>query len=430
MKFSRVAATSSRLSLATLALATAAPALALSIGDGDKPTADQRMAQDAAKVRERYIVDPKSASDLGCSIKWQAITALPEGGSLKMVWSSPAAVLALNNRNELTLVRPENGERAWTASAADPIDRVLALNVFARANSGKDESIRIGVMTDAVFYALGFDSGGTLARARYRHVPNTTPRQVGNWFVYGTTSGQISYFNCATGSDSRSHIINALEGGSPVVASPALANGVIVAGDHGGAVVALDAGSGDFLWKKKLLGGVAATPAIGKTAAFIASEDQYLYALDLASGRTLWKYFTQTPLTTSPFVAGDFVLQDVPGEGLLALTQTPESQPGGEVRWRRAHVHGAPIGMVDGAVVFWCPVGHMATLVNLKDGATLRTVNMPMVEHLEADSIEAGGFVAWNSDGRIERLSPMAAAAPAAAPAAPAASASTSAAAK
>ena len=76
------------------------------------------------------------------------------------------------------------------------------------------------------------------------------------------------------------------------------------------------------------------------------------------------------------------------------------------------------MGMGD-AVVFWCPVGHMATLVNLKDGATLRTIDMPQVEHLEADSIEAGGFVAWNGDGRIERLSPLAgAAAPAAAAAA------------
>ena len=100
------------------------------------------------------------------------------------------------------------------------------------------------------------------------------------------------------------------------------------------------------------------------------------------------------------------MLQDVPGEGLLALTQRPESQPGGEVRWRRESVHGHPIGMLGGDVVFWCGKGRMVTVISLKDGQTIRTVELPLVEHLEADTIEAGGFLAWSKDGRVERLTP------------------------
>jgi hypothetical protein len=37
----------------------------------------------------------------------------------------------------------------------------------------------------------------------------------------------------------------------------------------------------------------------------------------------------------------------------------------------------------------------------------MRAVSMPSVDHLDIDAIELGGFVAWSSDGRIERLSPM-----------------------
>jgi hypothetical protein len=100
------------------------------------------------------------------------------------------------------------------------------------------------------------------------------------------------------------------------------------------------------------------------------------------------------------------VLQDVPGEGLVALTQKPESQPGGEVRWRRDSVAGSPIGMLGGDVLFWCAKGRMATVISLKDGQTVRTIELASVEHLAADTIETGGFVAWSADGRVERLSP------------------------
>jgi outer membrane protein assembly factor BamB len=167
-----------------------------------------------------------------------------------------------------------------------------------------------------------------------------------------------------------------------------------------------------------LLGGVTATPAIANGIAFVASEDQYLYAFDLGSGVTLWKFFTETPLSTPPFVAGSLVLQNIPGMGLVAFTQNPEGQIGGEVRWKRDGLAGMPIGTSkiggNDAVLLWCKKSRKVTMVDLRNGDVIRTVDLPKVEHLEADSLETGGFVAWSSDGRILRLSPIKAAAPAA----------------
>ena len=425
MNLSRALAPSFRISLAVLSAgALHSAVLAAGADDAQKAPApaqqtpapaqqtpatpaEQRVAADVAKVTEQYLVAPKAASELGCRIEWQTAASVPAGGALRKVDSSADAVLALNNRNDLTLIRPETGDAAWTVSAADPIDRVIRMGVFSYAGRGGDESSRISVMTDAVFYALGFDSGSTLARSRFRHVPNTTAEQWGNFLVFGTSSGQITWFNCATGNDTRGHVIDSLSGGAPITAAPAVAEGDVVGGNTAGGLTALDASTGRMRWSKRLLAGVVATPAIGGGATFVASEDQYLYAFDLATGATLWKYFTQTPLRSSPFLAGDLVVQDVPGEGLLALTQNPEAQPGGEVRWRRDSVHGSPVCTLDGGILFWCPKGRMATLVSVRNGATLRTISLPAVEHLEAGSIEEGGFVAWSSDGRIERLSPI-----------------------
>lgn len=389
---------------------------ALASGQATPPTgsegsksdgAKSRIAADIAKVLEKYIIAPEAAMKLGCRVKWQTIASVPEGGSLKLLQSSEDGVLALNNRNELSLIRPDTGDRAWVASAADPLDRIIGMGVVTSPSRGSIESGRVAILTDAVYYSMGLDSGGTLHRTRYHHVPSTGARQFGSLFLYGTTSGNLTWFNTLTSNDARSHMIDAIQGGSPVRCAPTIGKGVVVAGSSAGGVVALDVASGDFRWKKTLLAGVAASPAIGDKAAFVASEDQYLYAFDLQSGATLWKYFTQSPLTTSPFATGDLVLQDIPGEGLVAFSQSPESKPGGEVRWRREPVMGTPMCTLDGAVGFWCPKCRKITFVSLKDGQTVRTVDLPAVEHIEADTIEPGGFIAWNSDGRIERLTPM-----------------------
>jgi len=396
--------TSLALAGAIACAALAAPAAAQA---NDSPAA-KRVQAEVDKVLESYLIGPKAASDLGCRVKWQTRVALREGGALRMVSSSPRAVLALNSRNELTLIRPESGDVAWVASAADPVDRIVGLGVFDARTGGGAEEERIAVMTDAVYYVLGFDSGATMRRDRFVHVPNTTPEQIGNSFVYGTSAGQISWLNCATGNDSFAHAIDALRGPSPVIAAPALADGAVVAGNLRGGVIGIEAASGRLMWTKRLLAGVRATPAIANGIAFIASEDQYLYAVDLASGEELWKYFTQTPLMSPPFAAGDIVVQDVPGEGLVALTQNPDSRLGGEVRWRRASVMGRAITAFGGGILFWCPKCREATLVSMKDGSTIRTVELPTVMDLEADTVEPGGFVAWGVDGRVERLSPIA----------------------
>jgi hypothetical protein len=144
MNLSRALAPSFRISLAVLSAgALHSAVLAAGADDAQKAPAtpaEQRVAADVAKVTEQYLVAPKAASELGCRIEWQTAASVPAGGALRKVDSSADAVLALNNRNELTLIRPETGDAAWTVSAAVPIDRVIRMGVFSYAGRGGDEN--------------------------------------------------------------------------------------------------------------------------------------------------------------------------------------------------------------------------------------------------------------------------------------------------
>lgn len=57
-----------------------------------------------------------------------------------------------------------------------------------------------------------------------------------------------------------------------------------------GAVVALNAATGDELWTFQTDGPIRFAPALWKDQAFVASDDGCLYCLDAAQGRLRWKH--------------------------------------------------------------------------------------------------------------------------------------------
>jgi len=395
-----------------LAGSIAACAVALVALGATLPASAQvdRVTADAAKVEEAYLIGPAAAAELGSSITWQARLPLSSGDRITLVDCSPVGVLAVNTRNEVTLIRPTTGDRAWLASAAERIDRVLSAEIVP-VMTAAGEVDRVVVTTDTGFYALDFRDGSTVLRSRFRQVPSTRPIVVGRWLVFGTRSGQVAWFDCGTGFDTRGYTVDGPLGRSTILAQPVFGEDSIVAGSKQGTVVALDPADGRAYWRKELLGSVSAKPAIANGIAFVSSEDQYLYAFDLGSGATLWKYFTESPLTASPFPVRDLVLQQIPTEGLVAFTQNPEGSLAGEVRWKKTGLDGSPIGFMrlggTDSVLLWCSTKRMVTAIDLRNGDVVRTVDLPKVEHLEADTIERGGLVAWSSDGRILRLSPL-----------------------
>jgi len=86
-----------------------------------------------------------------------------------------------------------------------------------------------------------------------------------------------------------------------VWSSPALGSvagrAVLLAGSYDHSLYALDAASGELLWKFTTGGGVYGAPALDVRGAaprvFVASSDRMVYALDAGDGRRLWNHLVE-----------------------------------------------------------------------------------------------------------------------------------------
>ncbi len=159
--------------------------------------------------------------------------------------------------------------------------------------------------------------------------------------------------------------------GGRVVSSPVTQDGAIFFGSDDGYVYAVNAGSGQQLWRRGTGGPVAATPAVAGGIVYIGSYDGKFYALDARTGAPKWKFSTagerqfeakglngMQPKTqtipdpfdiylSSPVVANGSVYFGSGDGNLYALDANS-----GDLRWKFATgdvVHASP-AFVDGVV--------------------------------------------------------------------------------
>jgi outer membrane protein assembly factor BamB len=78
--------------------------------------------------------------------------------------------------------------------------------------------------------------------------------------------------------------------------SPALAEGILVAGCDDGKLYALDSKDGELLWKFEAGASINATPVINNGVVFAGSTDSLLYAVDLRTGMLKWSFKAEGPI--------------------------------------------------------------------------------------------------------------------------------------
>ena len=79
--------------------------------------------------------------------------------------------------------------------------------------------------------------------------------------------------------------------------------GVVYFGSYDHQLYAVNAKSGQAVWKYQTDGGIVSRPAIAEDSVFVGSEDNRLHVLSTRSGSLLWTYYTNGPIRSSPFVA-------------------------------------------------------------------------------------------------------------------------------
>src|SRR6185369_8246111 len=92
------------------------------------------------------------------------------------------------------------------------------------------------------------------------------------------------------------------------ISSPAVANGKVYFGSGDGNVYAVDAQTGQLIWKFATKDVVHSSPAVVNNTVYIGSWDSYLYAIDAESGQEKWDYPTSKSwVNTTPAVRDGLV---------------------------------------------------------------------------------------------------------------------------
>ncbi|MFL5733335.1 MAG: PQQ-binding-like beta-propeller repeat protein [Chloroflexia bacterium] len=89
--------------------------------------------------------------------------------------------------------------------------------------------------------------------------------------------------------------------------SPQVQRGVVFFGAYDSNLYALNAKSGDFLWKVPTKAGICSSPILAGDLVVVGSEDNYVYAFDARRGTQEWSYRTGMAIRSSPRYYKDMI---------------------------------------------------------------------------------------------------------------------------
>jgi outer membrane protein assembly factor BamB len=150
----------------------------------------------------------------------------------------------------------------------------------------------------------------------------------------------------------------------PVESTPAIADGVAVAGANDGSVAAHALADGTEQWTAATGDRVVSSPAVRDGAAYVGSDDGSLYAFGLDDGTETWRFETGGPVVSSPAVTSSVAVVGSADGNVYAVDSAT-----GERRWTfetGGPVYSSP-AIADGAVYVGSRDGHLYAL-GLADG--------------------------------------------------------------
>lgn len=80
-------------------------------------------------------------------------------------------------------------------------------------------------------------------------------------------------------------------------------NGAVYTGSYDNNLYALNAATGEFIWKYATDGGIVSRPAAFDDNVYFGSEDHRVHAVSARSGKVVWTYYTDDRVRSSPRIA-------------------------------------------------------------------------------------------------------------------------------
>ena len=149
----------------------------------------------------------------------------------------------------------------------------------------------------------GSDEPELLWRAPTGGVVESSPAVVEGLVIAGTFDDALIAFDAASGEERWRFSVGGL-----VRSSPAVVDGVVYFGADDNIFYALDAQTGAELWQFSLGGGgQQSSPAVADGRVYFGAFDQNVYAIDAATGEEVWRFETGAGILSSPLVADGVV---------------------------------------------------------------------------------------------------------------------------
>jgi len=357
----------------------------------------ERLERMQQALDDRSLFPPSRLREFGFRTDWQTEVPTSPGSTLDALFQRGDSIYARDTNNLLSRVTRDRGEVLWQSPVGSPRDELIDI-VRIRRDDG-EEVVAIGRLE---IFVLDDANGITDRRQEIERTLYTSGAVFGPYFIYGTRNGQVIWHQYEVGYPWRGHSLPGSVSAPPLVVGDL----VFVVGSTG-RILALDAASTRLVWEKQLIAGIEGRPAHADGVLLVAGRDQYLWALDASTGRTIWRYFTESPLTTSPVADGDSVYQFVPTEGLVKLALRPEGRIDGDVQWRSPEARGRILGRRDGRLLLWDQSARILRSVDVGSGDVVAQVDLPKVASVFAEGFEDPALHFLAADGTVMRIVPQ-----------------------
>jgi outer membrane protein assembly factor BamB len=124
---------------------------------------------------------------------------------------------------------------------------------------------------------------------------------------YASPTGKLYAVDVASGAQQWLYPAGDKETAGPFYAQPVLAGSTLLIGSADHILYAIDAQSGQLLWKYQTQGEIIASVAVSDGIVYLASSDTGLYALDLSNGVQEWQFNSDNWNWATPVVVGNRV---------------------------------------------------------------------------------------------------------------------------
>jgi outer membrane protein assembly factor BamB len=339
-----------------------------------------------------FAMDPDTLPDtphgqIGYRIDWKGYTATSSRRAPKHFEVFGDTLVAHDQRNIVSVMDARTGKNRWNASVGHRLERFVG-------NARWFD--RLVVPSETEVYVFDINTGSLEARHRLAALANTPPAVVGNFAVFGCTSGELVAHDLAAGFKGWGYLTRGAIRQRPVKLGDIDVGSV----SEEGAIIIVDVRTGSARGRSaQIYGGVATEPVGDGRTLYVASRDQSLWAYRVEDGALRWRVRTQNPITAQPTLHGGTLYVTLVESGLTAF-----SGRSGDRLWSNEEVRGEAIAMLDRDLLVW--TGSSFQVVEADTGVLVREVDFPDTLAIATDGFEDAIIYAIGRGGEVRRYSP------------------------